>query len=219
MNLTLLVITDGRRSCLEPTLASFAAATHADDINETVIVNDCPHPDYARWVDTLGFDHHIRLGPTKRGFAAAIQAGWDATRRADHLFHLEDDFEFVRPIDLPAMRTVVDTYGLAQMALRRQPWNELEVEAGGFIEMHPDAYAEQTDGTHHWLTHRLFFTTNPSLYPRRITDQGWPLTRYSEGMFSQRLFSDPNIDCAFWGRLTDPPWVTHIGYQRAGEGY
>lgn len=219
--ITLLVITDGRRTCLERTLASFEAATTASHITRRVIVNDCAENPQHDWIDSLGFDIHVRPKRHRRGFAGAINAGWAAANinPTDHIFHLEDDFFFTRYVDLRAMAEILTQHKLAQIALRRQPWNELEAAAGGVIELNPAAYIDRSNGAHQWLEHRLFFTTNPSLYPRWITERGWPDGPESEGRFSLDLFTDPKVQCAYWGQRTDQPWVMHIGNQRVGSGY
>lgn len=219
-DITLMVVTDGRRECLEQTLATFYWHIDPTHIGRRVVVNDCPDPAYEKWLDTLGFDHHVRPLGQRRGFAGAIAAGWNAIGDTDFVFHLEDDFLMNRDIDLAALAGVLDRNPhLAQMALRRQPWNETEAAAGGVVEVMPDAYQDCTDGTHHWLEHRVFFTTNPSLYRRSLVDRGWPLVEHSEGIFSHHLFADPDLRSGYWGRRTDKPWVHHIGVMRAGVGF
>ena len=221
MNVMLLVITDGRRSCLERTLESFALCTSPETIFQRAIVNDCPDPDYASWIDTLGFDVHVRPSRTKRGFAGAIAAGWAAIAPdATHVFHLEDDFLFTRYVNIRAMVTVLDQHPhLAQMALRRQAWSDPEKAAGGVVEQNPDSYTDCTDGTNSWLEHRLFFTTNPSLYPRRTMNTPWPVVPESEGRFSRALLADQTARCGYWGKRNDDPWVIHLGVTRLGSGY
>jgi len=107
---------------------------------------------------------------------------------------------------------------LAQLVFKRQPWNELEKEAGGIVECHPDAYTECTDGENFWTEHSLFFTTNPSLYSAKLCEYGWPLVDRSEGVFSHFLLEEGKR-FAFWGKKFDPPKVEHIGFVRTGKGY
>lgn len=219
--ITLLVLTDGRRGYLGRTLNSFELSVTQAPIGRRVIVNDCPDdPEHEAWIDTLGFDTHLRPEPRRRGFAGAIAAGWEAVDGTDFVFHLEDDFIFTRHVDLVAMARVLDAHPyLTQMALRRQAWNDGEVAAGGVIEQHPDAYQDRSAGPNHWLEHRLFFTTNPSLYPRWIRDRSWPACAGSEGTFSLGLFEDPALRSGYWGRRTDDPWVLHIGVERTWHGF
>jgi Glycosyl transferase family 2 len=221
MTITLLVITDGRVDCLERTLASFEEYIGWDQVGDRVLVNDCPDRDFRRYVNRLSFDIHVAPQTRRRGFAGAIAAGWNVLDGRDEwVFHLEDDFVFTRPVDLAAMRSVLERRPhLAQMALRRQPWNDAERAAGGVVEQHPTDYADCTDGTHVWLEHRRFFTTNPSLYPAWVRRGGWPGVAQSEGIFSHQLFTDPQTACGFWGSRTDDPWVIHIGAERTGTGY
>lgn len=218
--ITLLVITDGRRDCLQRTLDSFALCVNSDHIGRRVIVNDCPDPDYAAWIDGLGFDTHVKPLARRRGFGGAIAAGWAAIGDTDWIFHLEDDFLFTRHVDVRAMTRVLEHHpDLVQMALRRQPWNEEEKAAGGIVELHPGQYTSCGEGTVFWLEHRMFFTTNPCLYPKWVRDRSWPQCDYSEGVFTHQLFADPNLKSAFWGKAEDPPWVFHIGQHRTGTGY
>lgn len=220
--ITLLVLTDGRSGYLERTLKTFELSVTQAPITKRVIVNDCPgNPEHEAWIDSLGFDVHLRPHSNRRGFAGAIRAGWDTIGEdTDYVFHLEDDFVFTRHVDLLAIARVLrDHPHLVQMALRRQPWNENEIAAGGVIEANPDQYSDRSDGFNWWLEHRMFFTTNPSLYPRRISTRGWPDVPNSEGIFSHILFADPTLHSAYWGKREDPPWVLHIGVARAGTGH
>lgn len=215
-----MVVTDGRRDCLERTLGSLADNVDQAAIDRRVVVNDCPDPDYRLWLDTLGFDHHVLPLRRRRGFGGAIAAGWAQVGECDHVFHLEDDFLFTRPVDIAALVEVLDAHPyLVQMALRRQPWNPTEVAAGGVVEVTPGLYQDCTDGNNHWLEHRAFFTTNPSVYPRAIVNRGWPTGPESEGIFSMQLFRNPALRSGYWGRRTDEPWVHHIGVTRTGVGF
>jgi glycosyltransferase involved in cell wall biosynthesis len=220
--ITLLVITDGRQEYLRRTLASFDLCINPLTISRRIIVNDCPDHDFCDWIDAdLDFDEHVRPLPHRRGFAGAIAAGWEIAKGADYVFHLEDDFIFTRHVDLRAMAAVLDAHPeMAQMALRRQPWNDVEQLAGGVVEARPEEYRDHHDHSgHQWLTHQLFFTTNPSLIPQWVINRGWPQVSQSEGVFGLELFQDPQVVCGYWGQRADPPWVLHIGEGRAGTGY
>lgn len=223
MNVTLLVITDGRADCLRQTLAAFDMFVDQSLIGTRVLVDDSADPAYGQWIDeAYSFDLHLQA-THRRGFAGAIAAGWRAVANAEYVFHLEDDFVMARHIPVGDMvEVLIENPQLAQMALRRQPWNSEEKAAGGYVACHPDAYTDVYDLTNDraWLEHRMFFTTNPSVYPHRIVDRGWPLMNQSEGIFSLDLFrAEPDTVCGIWGRRDDDPWVIHIGDQRIGQGY
>jgi hypothetical protein len=144
------------------------------------------------------------------------------------VFHLEQDFTFNYPVDLTWMAETLDNHPhLAQLALLRQPWNPLEVAAGGIVEMCPDGY---TQAVGHrgaaWLEHRMYFTTNPSMYRRALMEVGWPEGQESEGRFGLRLFGcgfggipGPDVRCGYWGTRAGGPWVHHIGDERSGRDY
>lgn len=172
-------------------------------------------------VDLSGFDQRITIDDHDHqlGFAGAIQAAWQQVD-CDYVFHVELDFLFNERVDLDEMIDLLDRHPeLAQVALKRQPWNPNEIAAGGIIEQHPDDYTERSDAYATWTEHRRFFTTNPSVYPRRIVRVGWPQVPESEGIFTHTLLRDPHLRFAFWGAKHDPPRVHHIGQVRAGVGY
>ncbi len=165
---------------------------------------------------------HGPLPDTKRGFAGAVQTGWGHVGDNDRfVFHLEDDFTFNEPPDLSAMAAILDGNPcLAQVALQRQPVNDVERAAGGIIASWPDEYSEVVDDVGRvWCEHSLFFTTNPSLYRAGLTCRfRWPDGAHSEGRFSQVL-RDAGFRFAFLGGKGDAPKVHHIGDHRTGTGY
>lgn len=220
----LLVITDGRRDCIEQTLSS-AETNLLGPIDRRIIYDDSGDAENQAWLRDRFGDHYIvtHHPDGRQGFGGAIRFLWDRMANAPErfVFHLEDDFTFNRPVDLTAMAEVLDAHpDLVQLALRRQPWNESEQHAGGIVEQHADAYDEMVDDAHRrWLEHRLFFTTNPSLYRRSLCAGGWPDTAQSEGIFTHRLLADPAVRFGFWGGRDSGESVTHIGHQRVGVGY
>lgn len=221
----LLVMTDGRRDCIEQTIPS-ALDNLLGQTGGRIIYDDSGDDSYRWWLaERFGPDGFevIHHPAGRQGFGGAIRAAWRhvALRHESFVFHLEDDFVFNRPVPLGSMMEIMEAAPrLAQLALRRQPWNDNERAAGGIIEQHPDAYADRSCCQEHaWLEHRQFFTTNPSLYRRSLCLGGWPDADHSEGVFSHQLFEDPELRCGFWGARESGEWVTHIGHQRAGTGY
>lgn len=221
--IALLVLTDGRRDCIEETIPS-AFDNLRGPVTRRVLYDDSGDEGYRSWLlkrfPTFELVHHPH---GRQGFGGAIQTAWRhlALVREPYVFHLEDDFTFNRPVDLQAMMQVLDSRPyLVQLALRRQPWNDQEKRAGGIVEMHPNDYTEHALGGHHWLEHRRNFTTNPSLYRRSLCARGWPEGRETEGRFGIGLMEDdPDLRFAYWGSRDSGEWVTHIGDQRVGMGY
>lgn len=170
-------------------------------------------PDYFIEVDDS--DHEL-------GFAGAVARGWERVcgTGADYVFHLEEDFRFLRTVPLMRMiRCLERTPNLVQITLKRQPWSAEERAAGGIVEKDPDSYRQVVDQGDIYLAHRKFFSTNPSIYSAGLCYQGWPRERYSEGVFTHRLLDDPDAMFALWGAKRDGPWVEHVGLERAGHGY
>lgn len=221
MNVTLLVFTDGRGECLTKTLQSADLAMDGEPITRRIIIDDSANPEYASWLDnTYGHRYEIVHNPERSGFHGAIKAGWEAAAGADFVFHLEDDFVFMRPVEISKMIDVLSRqHHIMQFALMRQPVAEQEIQAGGLMRVWPEGYTEVQEGTNVWCEHRLFFTTNPSLYRGELMQIGWPQCHHSEGEFSRLLFQNRDITCAYWGYKFEPHRVLHIGEERVGEGY
>lgn len=227
--IALLVVTDGRDDYLAQAVQS-AAANLIGPITERWMYDDTGDDQYrAALRCTYPQFRHLEAGP-RQGFGGAIRAAWSAlAAKSDARFvlHLEQDFTFNTLIDLGAMSQVLDAHPyLVQLALRRQPWNDAERDAGGIVEQHPDAYTDRMDRFGAWLEHRLFFTTNPSLYRRTLCETSWPEGGNSEGHYSHQLLRDgtpevqgEHVRFGFWGTRESGEWVTHVGHQRAGVGY
>ena len=221
--IALLVITDGRTDCIQRTVPS-ALANLDGPISERWIYDDSGDADHLAWLyqtfPQFRIIHHLE---GRQGFGGAIREAWRTLRfesSADYVFHLEDDFTFNRPVPLEDMIEILDeNRHVAQVALRRQAWNSVEKAAGGVIETNPDAYRAVYGQFVSYLEHDQFFTTNPSLYSRRLIEQHeWPEGTQSEGQFTEQL-RQARRTFAYLGERTDPPWVHHIGDQRAGTGY
>lgn len=243
--IALLIMTDGRNDLLKRTIESFAKNVTGN------IVDVLVHVDAANPVQALTAERIVRdaapapVGTSRRliasshrsGFGGAIRRAWQFlghSSTADYVFHLEDDFTFNRPVNLDHLTEVMQAVPeLAQMALRRQPWNDAERAAGGVIEQHPDSYVRQSTsaaagGFHHWLRHDRFFTTNPCVYRRRVPPavrggvredvNTWPSGLESEGRYGIRL-RQHGYSFGFWGVREQTPWVEHIGVERIGNGY
>lgn len=223
----LLVFTDGRRECLDRTLESFGKNWDYP-LHSMSVVNDSQDPEYAAYLHDLfgswGGVHHNR---PKLGFGGTIANAWRSLvpRNVEFVFHLEDDFVFNQFVPVERMIDILDVRKkVVQVALKRQPWNDVERAAGDLVAVHPDAYEEHgmllpSNKDVLWLEHRLFFTTNPSLYRRELCELGWPEVPQSEGIFTHQLLEDPEIRFAFYGGKKSRPWVHHIGDHRVGEGY
>lgn len=224
------VFTDGRRDCIERTISSAGDMLNGP-ITERVIHDDSGDPANRAWLEARFPDWQVIGGAQRSGFDGAIIRAW--AEIADRslawwVFHLEDDFIFRREVDLIAMAGVLAMQPhLVQMALRRQPVAPAEIAAGGVVECFPDEYAERSDQLGNvWLEHRLFFTTNPSVYSTDLCRLGWPFGEHSEARFTARLLRDGYSDATpdavrfgYWGSRDSGEAVEHIGAHRVGTRY
>ena len=216
-----VVTTHGRRDCIAAAIPSLEANLVGLPIVRRVISDDSGDIDYRAWLQVRFPGWEItspRNAPA--GFGANVAHAWDVALGSGEpwVFWAEDDFTYDRPVDLAAMaRVLAANPHLAQMALRRQAWFPDEIAAGGVVEQHPDAYLDHCDGAHEWLEHQLFWTTNPSLIPRRtLADHAWPNRPHSEAVFGRQVLRG-DTRAGYWGPRSGT-WVTHLG-ERTGKGY
>lgn len=173
-----------------------------------VVVDDSGDPEVQAWVRGRYDGWTVICHEQNEGMAASVRDGWAATT-ADYVFHVEEDFVFVEPVDLAAMVAVLEANPkLAQLCLLRQPWNPEEIQAGGLMQPHLDEY-EQRDG---WVAHRRLFSINPCLIPRWVVDLGWH--ERNEAGFTELLTVYPDVQFGYWGQIGDDPRVIHIGSQK-----
>ena len=207
-------LTTGDRDTLPAALAS-ADANLRGPIGRRLVCVDGPAGGIAI---PDGWDA-VSLGDSRQGYPAAVAAAKDYAIGSGQpwIFWLEDDFTFDQPVDLAAMAAIMArTPRLAQLSLKRQPWYDYEVAAGGIIEAHPYRFW-QRDG---FVEHRDYWTMNPMLTRREVLAMnGWPQGSYSEKHFGENLFARTDYFAGILGKMNDPPRVTHHGQERVGHGY
>lgn len=231
MSVALVMFTDGRDHVFdEDRRSSWEERLHGD-VDAKWIFDDSANEKFREQLLAAFPDWRITSWPKRRGFGGTIRRAWamlNIMEPSEYVFHLEDDFTLAVDVELEQMRGILDRHPhLAQVALRRQPVNDLEIAAGGVVELDPGAYDQSGDGYAQWLEHRLYFTTNPCLYRRSLCAVGWPGGAFSEGHFTHdKLLAHgtpeaaaEHVRFALLGKRFDQVQVHHIGTLRAGEGY
>lgn len=208
MNLTLVIVTDGRWGYLRDSLAS--AKVNLPRFNRVVLVDDSA----PELIPTDCLDAAAELGPLlhimhdeRRGLAAAVDSGFRNVGDCEAFWWHEDDFLYPAPVPIEDMyRALIRWPELAQVALLRQPWSPEEQQAGSIYATDPDAYTNR--GGLMW--HTKLFTLNPSLIPRIVADYGGGL----EAEVTETL-KDKGYKFAYYGNRGDGPRCWHIGTTRS----
>lgn len=169
--------------------------------------------------------HGSRIwGNVPGGFCQACELGWmeAAHPGVDYVFWLEHDFLFRRPVDLRELALGLSQNPLvSQMSLMRQAVNEREIRAGGVVGSlgGEGGFAPrfvQGDRRSMFLEQGIYWTTNPSLFPRKLAvEQPWPSGPNCEGKLTIQLRQE-GYSFGVWG--SGEPWVSHVG-ERTGHGY
>lgn len=153
------------------------------------------------------------------GYTETLATVWEEIAEgfgSPYIFHLEEDFEMDRPVRLADLATVLEAEPmLAQIVLLRQACYPREYAAGGIIQEHPESYRQRKAAGVPYLEHERFFSANPCLYRRELTEIGWPRAKHSEAVIGPMLVK-LGYRFAYLGR--GEPWITHIGLERVGGG-
>lgn len=183
-------------------------------------------PEHADELAEIGAAHGFYVaGEGHHGYTRSVQRLWRylANRaRGEYLFVVEDDFVYLRDVELvPMAETLARNPNLRQVALLRGPCYPREFEAGGVLGWPSESFEAKDQGNGHGrLEHRNFWTMNPALYRKAITEEPWPSAPSSERVFGDRLLRDPRVRFALWG--DGEAWIEHLGVVRAvagGVGY
>ncbi len=213
-----VIITNGRRDCIERTIPSLEQ--NVGPFAERIICDDSGEPAYASWLRETFPDWTVKAHP-HMGHGPAVRYAIEAASKldVDYIFWSEDDYDYRRPVDKEAIARVMDEVGddLKQMVLRRQAWFPAEIEAGPTqIERFDPALFTERDG---WIEHRQFYSLNPHIVRRDLLSVlRWPAIGNSEHEFGRRLFRDKRVRVGIWGAKSDDPWAIHSG-ERSGSGY
>lgn len=219
-SIALIVHTDGRRDYITATIASLEQQI-TGAIGRRIIWDDSGDADYQQWLERSFPSWQVIGQPARLGYTGSMRALWRYIGELDDelIFRTEDDFMFERPVDLDELATVLLAHPeLTQMTLLRGPWYAEELEAGGIIEATPSAFKRIDEGGQSWLEHRTWWSANPSLFRRSLTQlHPWPAVARSEWAYSRRVTRDRRARMAYWGDGT--PWVRHIGELKLGFGH
>jgi hypothetical protein len=217
----LVIITNGRKDCIQSTVASIEARVKPA-FTEKIICDDSGDAEYVEWLKRT-FPGFVVYGHPHLGHGPAVAYAFRraAAMPADWVFFSEDDFEFTRDVDLEALANEMRAKpSVTQMVIRRQAWFPSEVEAGGMIErFDPALFTEHSQNGSSWIEHRQFYSLNPHLTRRSfIAAHPWPARPNSEHHFGLSLFRASGVTAGIWGAKADAPWARHFG-ERVGSGY
>lgn len=206
---------NGRRDCLEETLASLGAHECSGLVTRGVLVDDSGEGELFPPPGFILITHGANLG-----MARTVQDAWNAALvpGIEFVLHWEDDMRLDRPLPLAAaVYTLRQHPRLAQMCFQRHPVNGEEHAHGGQLA----ARLAKTDGRRDlFATHTVHgdvFSLNPCLIPRRVCELGWPegpIGVGNEDGFTAKC-KDAGLEFATWGTVESEPYVTHIGHERA----
>ncbi len=214
----LLVFHDGRHDYLRRALASLSRHVVFPERPHRILIDDMPagreEAELRRIAAQYDFDRLV-LHDANVGIEASVQQAWaDLPEPTEYVFHLENDFVFLRRIDVADLVAVLADPAIVNVSLLRQPWYDDEIAAGGLMRTHPERFAPARVRGIDVVLHREYFGHNPGLYRRAYARQ---MAGYGEYSYRDLLLrEDPARRFAILGRLGDRHRVLHIGERKTG---
>jgi len=211
MKTCILIFNDGRNDYLEQTLKSLFENVQFND-NYKILIDDVPEnrdTDFLEWITAqYGIDSLV-LNDENLGVFGSVQKAWGLIPEdCTHVWHQENDFIFNEKIDFDSILKLSNHKRVFQVALLRQDWFAFEKKAGSIFKAYPGFRDANVSG-HDVVLHKNYFTHNPCLYRKEHAIQ---CIGYDEYKYMKVLEkTDSNGWCAYLGKMSDTPRVTHIG--------
>jgi hypothetical protein len=212
--IALLVFHDGRNEYLKRTLESFI-----DNVmpipEHSLLINDSKDSEGIEIAKEYGLKTAINTHGGL-GIFRSVELAWKYVREnwpdVEFIFHQENDFEYNQVIDVKSMLEVLRNKHVMQVALKRQAWYKHELKYGDFMRQlvsnKPNCMVDYAINGVKVVTHREFFTNNPSIYRISTMPQIYESEYLIRGHFKK---IDTHWTCCYLGRINDKPLVTHIG--------
>lgn len=184
---------------------------HVTGVDDLIFVDDSGDPENAAWLKQYGTV--VETGQV--GYGGAMSAVCVAAGGQEGFF-LEEDFTFLRPLDLTELSDVLaERPHLAQIALLRGPHYRAEHRHGGVLEALRAKRANrhkitEVDGI---IEQSVCFTCNPAAWRGEVFASGWPQGRWSEDTKTKLLVRE-----GYWFGYLPDVRVAHHG-EHAGFGY
>ena len=221
MSTSFILRCDGRSEYIGQSIASAQDNLKAS-FDQCYLVDDSGDDNYAHFLETSfpAFQvvhHQSRCGMNECArtmIKTAIASG------SEFVFSTEDDFLFTTTVNVKKMARLLHCESrLGQLTLKRQPVNDVESLAGGFMEAFPERYVEHSCLTGNWTeTSHVLFSGNPSLVRvaalAHAVDVEMPSTDTYEVPIGKAM-ADAGYVCAFYGKMGDKPRTEHLGTRRS----
>lgn len=210
-----MVITHGSAPHLRETLTTFDRYVSYRPAVKIVCADgaDSVLPDNGKWIADISNE--------RMGFCSTTRRAWNLSRELileynlTHIFWLENDFRFIRPVSLHLLENVLaKNKNISQMALIRNSVNGKERSSGGLLGTMNGEFTKHGS----WIEHSRFWTTNPSLIRSDVIQSlSWDELPESEceGHFGFRV-KESGMTFGYWG--SGEVWVEHMG-NRSVDGF
>ena len=224
MKIAWITLTSGRKEYLEKSRDSWYKLV-VGDISEEIIIDTSGNKEYSDWLSETY--KNAKIFSLREEFV--LEKTWDSgikkayeyfydiakTINCDYILHTEDDYVLLNEINIKNVVDILDSdKDICQVNFVRQPWTKDEEDAGSVLrncEKNGFKLTEKNNDKDYWVEHRSYFTFGPSIYRKDICYIEKDLDSNPELALTYKIFSDPNIKNATFGKVDDRNLVEHIG--------
>lgn len=219
-----ITLTSGRKDYLKVSRQSWYTFVNQKNLEE-IIIDTSGDKDYSNWLLTeypnakiFSLDENkVIRGDWHKGIKQAYEYFYTIAKTidCDYIFHTEDDYVLLTPINLEdSIEILKSDPDIVQVHFIRQPWTKDEEESGGVLkncQNMGNKMVTKSNGKSSWVEHRSYFTFGPSIYRKEICFVDRESNNNPELALTHSLFSDLNKKTATFGTIDDMNPVEHIG--------
>lgn len=223
---TLFILGNGRKGCLERTVASWEKNL-IDQPKHKIIFDDSGNQDYREYLKKRFGDRFtiVPIGDDIMGQIYGINFIYNYLNEldTDYIFELEEDWVLFRPLEIKNLIEILDSnQNIVQVRVPRTPWTELDFYSGShtsyFLSMDESKSCFIKYNGLSWYEWRgpyWFWSHNPSLYRKSVTILPYPGEGDHEDHEMKFGFNllEQNKDAviAIYGENVYDAYIYHIG--------
>lgn len=218
MKFCVIIINDGRNDYFEQTMKSFKENVFFPEGSKIhkILIDDWPADRDEAAIKKLAKKYKIDqvvLNEENLGVNKTVKKAWSLIPEdVDYIWHQENDFVYIKPVQIEILMKVLENPIIIQCALVRQAWFQDELEAGSLMNTRPERWKVANVSGIDIVVHKDHFTFNPSLYKRKWLIDIDPFGEYD--LRNYYMGKNPGLYFSYLGKKEDDHRILHIGERK-----
>lgn len=218
MKFCVIIINDGRNDYLAEALKSFKENILFPEGSEVykIMIDDWPLDRDTETLKKLAKKYKIDkvvLNEENLGVNSTVKKVWSLIPSdVDYIWHQENDFTFLKKVNIADLMIVLESPIIVQCAIVRQPWFDDEKLSGSLMNTRPERWRDGNVSGIEVVLHKDHFTFNPSLYKRKWVQDIFPFGEYD--IRNHYINKNGALWFAYLGKKDDQHRCLHIGERK-----